>query len=495
MMGNSLTIGYVIGLIIYIGVIVWMTQTAKRSQTSDDFMAGGRREGVWSTLLGTSAAAYGSFIITSFVGFGYIYGWTGQWILFPGILSGWMFGVLLGPYVRRRMKKYASIAFTNSDFFVNMYDSEALRLPVCILSIFRDITVVGMEILGFSVLLQASVGLSKAVSIILISITVLVYTWKGGFVTVRKTMIFQGWLLLIATIIFGVAAFALAGSSFLPGSAAIGEIRSSIWNLSGEEWQWIMLTNFCYYWVWFVYWQGLYAAKDAKTVRLGYGLGQPFFAVLCYLMVTGGIALSAVYPNWDPFSAGPLFLNEMPQLFGGLGVIGAIIIFTSVAAAAQSTISGCLIAPVTVLGHDVIRMRMGVKDDKKVVEYSRWLIPIIILAGIGLAYSGQGILDLLYLGNLVVAAGLFWPIILSIFWKKANKTAALISSIACPIITLAIYLYGFYALKNQGSIGAFHAVSIGLIISLAIMVIGGLVSKEYSVVYKEQHQQEQALSS
>ena len=50
-MGNSLTVGYIVGLLIYVVIIVWMTQTAKRVQTTDDFMAAAGKKG-YSALLG-----------------------------------------------------------------------------------------------------------------------------------------------------------------------------------------------------------------------------------------------------------------------------------------------------------------------------------------------------------------------------------------------------------------------------------------------------------
>ena len=92
----------------------------------------------------------------------------------------------------------------------------------------------------------------------------------------------------------------------------------------------------------------------------------------------------------------------------------------------------------------------------------------------GLSLAIKDVIQLLMIGNQIVVAGLFWPLVLGILWKRANKNAALVSVGLAGSVTAVWYSYGYFILHNSGHIGGIHAITVGFVLSLVIMLVGGL---------------------
>ena len=353
---------------------------------------------------------------------------------------------------------------------------------------------------------------------------------------------FQAIMIIIGTLVLFLTSAYLAGDQWLPGNPALDSNGLNQWLISlgvplpeglwaaddylnfgftASDWQWLLIANFMFYWLWFPYWQQMYSSKNVRATQLGFGIGQPIFAFFILLPVVCGVAISQVmslgevsalgldYPglaDWPGDAAGALFMRDtMPAQFGGIGAILSIFLFAVVMGSNQSTLSGCAIAPATIVGHDFALKWRKIKKDVTIQKWTRYSLIPLMLIGLIFANLGFSVLELLYLGNLTLAAGLWFPLVLGMVWKRSNVKAAWFSIVVVTALTFILYfiyrVWPFAAAKgavftpmvwdsatsdyiiDTAALGAgvdnsgINAVLLGVILSFLVMLIGGFVIK------------------
>ena len=124
-------------------------------------------------------------------------------------------------------------------------------------------------------------------------------------------------------------------------------------------------------------------------------------------------------------------MPEMIGIFLILGIIGA----------SMSTAAGVILDLSNVITRNLIqKYSSGVKNNKKILHLARLIaIPIMVLAII-IAYYHPKPGILLILAFDIVLAGCFVPLLLGIYWKKANTIAAITSIIFGAILRLTLFL-------------------------------------------------------
>jgi len=534
----EMMVGYVVGLILYMAIVLWigLRQRAKRAT---ELHVGERQYSTFSVAMGLLAVSYGAFVFTSFIGLGWLFGWGAMWVGVPGILSAWSWGTFLGPRLRYKtsedVKAGIQSSVTSADWFTWMY-GESLRIPVAVWTIFRDITVLGMELLAGGIFLFVFLGIPLLAGELLIFVLVIAYTWRGGFKSTNAVFQFQAIMIIIGTVILLVTSASLAGDRWLPGNPALDSNGLSQligvpglfaaddylnFGFGASDWQWLIISNFMFYWLWFPYWQQMYSARSVRAAQRGFGLGQPFFGTIILLPAVAGICIGQIltisdvaalglnYPglaDWPGDAAGAMFMRDtMPLQFGGLGAILSIFMFAVVMGSNQSTLSGCAIAPATIIGHDFALKARGIKDDNTIQKWTRYsLIPLMVI-GLIFANLGFSVLELLYLGNMTLAAGLWFPLVMGMVWKRANTKSAWISIVCVTTLTFVLYfiyrIWPFAAAKGavftpmvwDATTGAYiidasalavgqansnvNAVLLGVVLSFLVMFIGGFIWK------------------
>ncbi|MGI9338950.1 MAG: sodium:solute symporter family protein [Gammaproteobacteria bacterium] len=125
----------------------------------------------------------------------------------------------------------------------------------------------------------------------------------------------------------------------------------------------------------------------------------------------------------------------LPYWVSGLVAAGGL-------AAALSTADGLLLAIANALSHDVY----GKILDPKASAAHRLIVARVLLIGIGILGASLAALQLTgILGGVIwafsfAASGLFVPLVLGVWWKRANRAGAL-SGIAAGFISGSFYLY------------------------------------------------------
>ena len=472
---QQIHIWYIVGVVVYAAVIIGVSYM-RRVRSYEAFMLAERKTPLLTGTLGLIGVSYGGFVITSFVMLGFLMGFSGTWAWTTSIVSSVVFGMLLAPILRKRVDTDVAHSYTTGDFYAHLF-GERMRIPTMVLITFRDISVVGMECFAGGLILNAVVGFPIIVGMLISAGVILAYTILGGYVAINITTNIQAIFFSAGAVTLMVLAFMTAGGwgNIVANAPAV---HFEWFNLTPDLWQFWLITMSCFYLMWFPFWQRAYSAKDVKIVRPMFGIGMPLVGVIFFVAALTGIALSAVYPGANPAIVGPWFISQLPSLYGTAGVILAVFIFTSVLAALQSTGAGTLIGPTLLITHDIFRMRLGITDEKKLFRIGRFiLLPAVLALSFGLSLAIKDVIQLLMVGNQIVVAGLFWPLVLGILWKRANKYAALTSVGLAGGVTAVWYSYGYFVLHNSGHIGGIHAITVGFVLSLVIMLVGGLFTK------------------
>jgi SSS family solute:Na+ symporter len=202
--------------------------------------------------------------------------------------------------------------------------------------------------------------------------------------------------------------------------------------------------------VWFISIVGLQrivAARDVKTAQrafllTGIPIEWPMFAIGSTLV---GMFARILLPDLnDAELATPMMIMTLlPVGIGGL-VIAAYI------AAVMSTADSCLIGPVAIYTNDIYRRYINVNaTDADLVRVARISTVILGVFAITAAYLIPRVLDLILYAYTFGAAGIFFPMLGLLFWRRTTASGAFWSIVlggtSAVLWTIAGEPYGFSA--------------------------------------------------
>ncbi|MGI9483112.1 MAG: sodium:solute symporter family protein [Hyphomicrobiales bacterium] len=163
----------------------------------------------------------------------------------------------------------------------------------------------------------------------------------------------------------------------------------------------------------------------------------------------------------------------LPYVISGLVAAGGM-------AAAMSTADGLLLAIANALSHDLYYKIIDPKADTKTrLIVARVLLIVMGAAGAFVASMKlTGILGAVAWAFCFAASGLFFPLVLGVWWKRANTQGA-IAGMAAGFIAGSLYLYHVYTGGAQ-FLGIDHLRfgMIGMPVSLIAMVVVSLMTPE-----------------
>ena len=337
---------------------------------------------------------------------------------------------------------------TISEFLQNRYRSHALVGITSLFMIVFFMAVMLAQFIGGARLFQAITGAPYVLGLAFFGLTVVLYTTIGGFRAVVFTDVVQGIVMLVASVAIligvinaggGLTAITQKLASIDPGllspTGAEGKIPvpflMSFWILVGLGVLGLPQTA-----------QKCLAFKDDRSLRhaMIYGMIVIGFILLCtHLAGALGRAVLPDLPAGDLVMPS-LIMQLMPQFLAGLFVAGVL-------AAIMSTVSSMLIISSATLIRDLyVQWRLqGAIEKANPTFVRRASLAITGCLGIAVFVLALDPPDLLVWINLFAFGGLeavfLWPIVLGLYWKKANSTGALASVFAGLIAFLGLSLW------------------------------------------------------
>lgn len=347
---------------------------------------------------------------------------------------------------------------TLADFYYRRYNNTVEIIVSLIMAVSFIILVAG-NLAGCAWIVHVVFGFDYVLSLLIISAIVLAYTFSGGLFSCAATDIVQLYpaflafvaapLILIAT--FGWAYFAdaippefidLSGLTAIENGALVnwaGILALAIGDIVALDFM-----------------ERVFSAKDPETAQKSCFYASFFTIVIGISAAMMGLMALKLFPGLtDTRDALPLLaMNHLPFVVG-LFIMGGVI------GAGLSTANGGALAVSAVFGRNLLQRNIllpmhrrkaaeqGISieeldvdwqaQDNRLLWYARFmLIPVFAMA-MFLAYVKPEPGVMLVLAFDVVFAGCLVPLVLGLFWSKANAYGALAAVVIGSILRLVLF--------------------------------------------------------
>jgi len=337
---------------------------------------------------------------------------------------------VLGPRVRRSLPE--GITLTD---WVRQRHGAAFAGYVAVVAVFYMVMFTAAELtaIGAVLSLPALGGLPVAVGVVATAVVTVAYTAWGGLPASIRTDGWQGWLVGL-----GVAAVVVAVATGVdaPVDAAVAGGLTS-WDPGGFEAIGVLVialtaANLFHQ----GYWQRLWAARDAPSLRRAALVAAAASAVTVFVVALGGLVAAGT----GEVSV-PLF-----DLVGRLPVGVRVGVVVLVVALVASSVDTLLNATTAVVVTDVSRGRLGVGS-------ARWVTAALVVPAAVIATQGYDILRLFLIADLVAAATVV-PVFAGL-GRRLTGAGAIAGSVGGLV---AVFVWG--VVDTGGVAGGFGALTV-----------------------------------
>ena len=465
----------IVYLVLTVGVAVWARRTAnamseKKGSFFEEYFIGGRSMGGF-VLAMAIVASYTS--ASSFVGGpGIAYSLGLSWVLLAMIQAPATFLTLgvLGKRFAIIARRTRTVGVT--DFLRARYKSEPLVLLTSLALVLFFIAAMLAQFIGGARLFQAMTGYPYEVGLIIFGLTVVLYTSVGGFRAVVMTDAIQGVVMLIAAVVIFVAV-AYAGGGIERCIQTLAATDPGLITPTGpmNKVPQPMILSF-----WILVGLGILGLpqtaqksmgfKDARAMHQAMIIGTFVIGFLLLCMHLAGVLGRAVLPDLPSgdLVMPTLTVELLPPILAGVFIAGPLAAIMSTVDSMLLLVCATLIKDIYV--HYVLKGDVASAPPQRIQRFS-----FLTTAAIGLIVFVAAIHppDLLVWINLFAFGGLeasfLWPILLGLYWRKANASGALASVSAGLICFFAISLI-------KPAMGGIHPIVPTLIVGFVAFLIG-----------------------
>ncbi len=435
----------------YFAVLVWIGIRVARSERgegeSESFLAADRNMNLVQTTCSTAATDLGGGFSIAMGGLGFTLGISGSWLIATSGLSILMVSFLMVPKVKRWSDKVAGL--TTGDLFEARFDRRTGTLAAVVIGI-AWFTFVGGQIIAGGKLLQVTLDMDLTFAVVLAGGIILAYTALGGLKAVIYTDVFQMFVLMIGILFIAVpiGLYQVGGIGALVAHFESSPDTASLVDWTAVGWKQLLGWLFAIFPVWFISiaaMQRIVAARDEQTARrafflTGVPIEWPLFAVGSTLI---GLIARMLLPELDDAElATPMIIMQLLPA----GLAGTVI--AAYIAAVMSSADSCLIGPVAIFTNDIYRKYLRpAASDAELVRVARIATLVLGVLAIAIAYLIPNVLDLILYAYTFGAAGLFFPMLGLLFWRRTTARGAFFSMLtggtAAVVWAIAGEPYGF----------------------------------------------------
>ena len=464
-------------LAVTIGIAAWARKSASAARDSGHFLReyflGDRSMGGF-VLAMSIIASYTS--ASSFVGGpGVAYTLGLGWVLLAMIQVPTTF-LTLGVLGKRfAMAARQSGAVTLTDFLRARYQSDAVVILCSLALLVFFMAAMLAQFIGGARVFQAVTGYPYEVGLVIFGLTVVLYTSVGGFRAVVLTDAIQGVVMVLASVVVLLAVLEAGGGmeACMRTLAAIdpglitphGPVTAK-----GEAISQPMLFSF-----WILVGLGILGLPQTTQKCLGYRDSQAMhqamimgtliigFLLLCvHLAGTLGRAVLPDLPAGDLIMP-TLTVKLLSPFWAGVFVAGPL-------AAIMSTVDSMLLMVSAALIKDLyIHYRLGGDASRiRPAAISRMSFLSTLVVGTLVFIAALNPPDLLVWINLFAFGGLeavfLWPIVLGLYWRRANAIGAVASMIAGVVTFVGLSL-------AKLPLGGVHPIVPTCLVALVVFVV------------------------
>ncbi len=444
----------------YFLILLGVALYKRRTDTESDYFLGGNVMPAWMLAMAFVATWYGGNSALISVDEANTQGMGSWWVLGGPTVIAVIALFALGPVIRR------AGALSQDGIMTARYN----RTAGTVLSVVTAVYLIvwgASQMVALGLFFMVFFNISFAFGVVIGIVFSLLYAMIGGFRAVVLTETAQFAFFMLGLVVTLVGAIIVSGGP----DAIIQTVEAkrdaaflNLWEGFGPNLGYVIAFGLAFT-IDPAAWQRLQATKSPAEARKTTVHAMVYFLPLYFLVVFTGIASIAAF-NEPPEEGivATLATSHFLPIFG-------VIVFIGIAAAIMSTICTTLnLSSLYLTELTTKAMRGGVSEKQKV-----WIAraATLVAAVIGFVVSVQlpSALKLLALASEMLAAGVFFPLVLGFFWRRANSAGAIASIIGGG----GFILYGFLVELGVGlphfwAEGAVTRVLIGLGISLVLYV-------------------------
>ncbi len=437
----------------------------KRVTSSEDFLTGGHSVPTWVASLAFLAANLGAQEVIGMCASGAKYGIMTAHFYWVGAVPAMLFvGVFMMPFYygsrARSVPEYLKLRFDEKTRALN-------ALTFAAMTVFSS----GISMYALGLLLQAMLGWSFTLSVIVSAAIVLAYTWTGGLKSAIYNEVLQFFLIVAGFAPLAYMAVTQAGG-WQGMAARVPEVMTHSWKHTGSAADNPMgieifglvaglgfVLSFGYWCTDFLVVQRAMAARSMSAARRTPVLAAIPKMMMPFIVIVPGIAALALTQMGGDYALpvkGSSFdydqaMTTLMAKFYGPGLMGLGV--TALFASFMSGMAGNVTAFNTVFTYDLYQsyIRPGAPDAHylKVGRFTTiWGIGLSIATAY-LAQQFNNIMDFLQLVFGFVNAPLFATFLLGMFWKRATGHGAFTGLLAGT--TAAALTHGLTLAEGKGA--------------------------------------------
>jgi SSS family solute:Na+ symporter len=441
-------------LVLYFAGMLGVGVYFNRRQTGlDEYFVGGRDMSARHIGLSVVATDVGGGFSIGLGGLGFVMGLSASWLLFTGLIGAWVAAVFLVPRVKALGETHVHRSFP--DFLAHRF-GEPTRLVAAVVSAVGYAGFTGSQLLAGGKLASAAFDFNLTTAVMVMSIVIVAYTALGGLQAVVYT----------DTVQWGILFVGLIGLGIPLGYRAVGGIEGlrhalppeyfSLGNVSALQLVTWMVTIVPIWFVAMTLYQRIHAARDVATARRAwFTAGLLEWPAMAFMGATLGMFARVLFPTAEPEMGLPLLVRDVLPT-GATGLVLAAYL-----AAIMSTADSCLLASVGNIVDDIVgRTVAPATSEPAKLRLSRVLTLIVGFGSVGFALWVPRVIDSILLAYSFMVAGLFFPTLGALFWRRTSGTAAFWSILTGGGTTVALVVLDtptrvdpvFYGLAVSGTV-------------------------------------------
>ncbi len=488
-MNITVTISLIVLVILvfaFIGSGMWFSRMAK---TADDFLLAGRGAPFWLLATAYLGGYVGGASVSGYVGYGMASGISQMWASLFVVTGCALFTVLFSRRLNYFGRKTGAVTIT--DFICERY-GDKLRVPSALVSLLRPTILTGMQFLAIATSMTVVFDTSITFGVVVSSIIILLYLVTAGQYSALITQWFQSILQAIGIILFAAIAYKMVAGNPTEVSDAFYQILpdsfTNFFALDTSVFTTYALTLGIFYLAdpWMYMWA--YVGKTPKVSSNGMlaVLGGSYYNVLPFLagmaILVGATLGKITVP--EGLSGDGLYawftINNSNVFVGVVILVG--LLMTIISCGSSFAMNG-----VTIITKDIYQGFINRNaTDKQALRASRISVVVVVVIGIVAALWLPILVPLWVLAQALCLSGLFATTMSAWFWKRSTTAGALASTVGGALAGLAWAMYAWITTGNPGTLmHGFHAVHIGVAVSIPLMIIVSLCTKpEYEQAKK-----------
>lgn len=437
-------------LLVTVGVFI-----ARKKPDFDGYFFGKRKLGSFLIFFTVTAAWFGAASTLATIEAAYKTGFQAVWLLgIPTIIT-----VLIFILVNNKIRE---VHFVSLPVLLGKYYGKGVSRFATFLIFFYMILLAASQFVAWGKFISTFLGYQYKITIIIGALTVILYSYLGGYFSIALTDGIQ-FVLIALSLAYLMVFFSHSTPVFKPGDFHL---------FSNPSYHIFMTISFILAWtISPIIWQRIASAKSARTSRSGLIFSVFSFIVLYYMVIRIGIYLRST-----PGTSGE-------NLFGSfihhwLPVGGSLLVFLGIAAAIMSTADTAINIASLTLVKDVLPL----KHTTRSVFWGRLSTFFSGILAALIALRFDSIIKTLGLASEIMAEGLFIPGMYLLFFKKKRPLAALFSLILGGGFSLLVFLnaYGLSLPLPQWP----YSLPYGLSLSLIGFFIGFLFQRNSGKIKK-----------